>query len=111
MVVVTLLVFFTAFNVLEATMPSLVAKISPPDRKGTAMGIFSTAQFLGAFIGGAAGGWVSSHFGLQGVFAFCALGALLWFGVAVTMTPPQARRANPEAEKVIGRGGEVWPEG
>jgi MFS family permease len=111
MVVVTLLVFFTAFNVLEATMPSLVAKISPPDRKGTAMGIFSTAQFLGAFIGGAAGGWVSSHFGLQGVFTFCALGALLWFGVAVTMTPPQARRANPEAEKVIGRGGEVWPEG
>lgn len=84
-----MVVFFTAFNVLEASMPSLVAKIAPSDRKGTAMGMFSTAQFLGAFIGGTVGGWMSAHYGLQGVFAYCAVAALLWFAVAFGMAAPR----------------------
>ena len=87
--VVLLIVFFTAFNVLEASMPSLVAKIAPNTRKGTAMGMFSTAQFLGAFLGGTLGGWVSTHYGLQGVFAFCAGAALLWFAAAFNMASPR----------------------
>lgn len=87
--VALLIVFFTAFNVLEASMPSLVAKIAPNTRKGTAMGMFSTAQFLGAFMGGTLGGWVSAHYGLQGVFAFCAAAALIWFAVAFNMDSPR----------------------
>lgn len=85
---VLLVVFFTAFNLLEATLPSLIAKLAPPDAKGTAMGVYSSSQFLGAFAGGAIGGWLNGHFGLHGVFAFATLGALAWLVVAWTMREP-----------------------
>ncbi|MEE4377102.1 MAG: MFS transporter [Candidatus Competibacteraceae bacterium] len=89
-IAVTLIfVFFTAFNLLEASLPSLISKLSPPNAKGTAMGVYSSSQFLGAFFGGALGGWMHGLFGLQGVFAFAALGTLFWFGVAYTMQPPR----------------------
>ena len=87
--IIGLLVFFTAFNLLEASLPSLVSKEAPPDAKGTAMGIYSTSQFLGIFVGGALGGWVQQHFGIDGVFVFGALAALLWLGLAVTMREPR----------------------
>ena len=53
-----LAVFFSAFNVMEATLPSLITKVAPPDAKGTAAGLFSSSQFLGIFAGGVVGGWV-----------------------------------------------------
>ena len=84
-----LVVFFTAFNVLEASLPSLVAKQSPPDRKGTAMGVYSSAQFFGAFLGGFAGGWMYHVAGAAGVFAFCAVSCGLWFLAAVSMNSPR----------------------
>ncbi|MCB1777342.1 MAG: MFS transporter [Candidatus Competibacteraceae bacterium] len=83
-----LLVFFAAFNLLEATLPSLISRMAPPDAKGTAMGVYSSSQFLGAFTGGALGGVLHGRFGLQGVFAFAALGALSWLLVAWTMKNP-----------------------
>lgn len=86
---VLLLVFFTGFNLLEATLPSLIAKMAPPDAKGTAMGIYSSSQFLGAFAGGALGGWLRGLYGLKGVFAFATLGALAWLLVAWTMRSPR----------------------
>lgn len=84
-----LLAFFTAFNLLEATLPSLIAKMAPPDAKGTAMGVYSSSQFLGAFAGGALGGILHGQFGLQSVFAFAALGALVWLLAAWTMKNPR----------------------
>jgi MFS family permease len=84
-----LLLFFTAFNLLEATLPSLIAKMAPPDAKGTAMGVYSSSQFLGAFAGGALGGWLRGLFGLQGVFVFVTVAALLWLLVAWTMQNPR----------------------
>ncbi len=87
-ITVLLLVFFTAFNLLEATLPSLIAKLAPPDAKGTAMGVYSSSQFLGAFVGGAMGGWLNGQFGLHGVFAFATLGALTWLALAWTMREP-----------------------
>jgi predicted MFS family arabinose efflux permease len=84
-----LYVFFTGFNLLEATLPSMVSKIAPPDLKGTAMGIYSTAQFLGAFAGGAGGGWIYGHYGIAQVFLYCAGAALLWLIVAAGMRPPR----------------------
>jgi MFS family permease len=84
-----LYVFFTGFNLLEATLPSLISKVAPPDLKGTAMGIYSTAQFLGAFIGGVSGGWIYGKFGLPYVFLFCAGVAALWLLVAIDMKPPR----------------------
>ncbi len=88
-IIVVLFAFFTAFNVLEASLPSLVAKISPPDRKGTAMGIYSSSQFFGAFLGGVIGGWVFEHYSFVGAFSFCSLIAAVWFLFAVTMQSPR----------------------
>lgn len=88
-VAILLTVFFTCFNFLEAALPSLVTKLSPPDGKGTAMGIYSTSQFFGAFVGGVAGGWAYSLVGLSGVFLCAALGAFIWLRVAYTMDNPR----------------------
>lgn len=84
-----LFVFYSAFNLLEALLPSLIAKMAPADSKGTAMGFYSSSQFFGAFVGGVTGGWLHGRFGLDAVFLFCALAALLWLGVAVGMNPPR----------------------
>lgn len=85
----TLLLFFIAFNVLEALLPSLIVKFSEPDKKGTAMGVYSTAQFLGAFAGGMAGGSIYGAFGIQWVFGFCMIVGAMWVLLAKTMQKPQ----------------------
>ncbi len=82
-------VFFSAFNLLEATLPSLVAKTSPTQLKGTAMGVYSTSQFMGIFVGGSVGGWVYEHYGIAAVFLFCAAVALVWLLAAATMAQPR----------------------
>jgi MFS family permease len=86
--ILALWVFFTAFNLLEATLPSLVAKMAPSERKGTAMGVYSTSQFLGAFAGGLLGGWMHSQFGNPGVFLLCGAVASIWLLVAWGMASP-----------------------
>lgn len=83
-----LVLFFVAFNLLEATLPSLLSKIAPAGDKGTAMGIYSTSQFAGAAVGGVLGGAVYGSYGLGGVFACCALLALSWLVIGVTMKEP-----------------------
>ncbi len=85
----SLLLFFIAFNVLEAILPSLVAKFCEADKKGTALGIYSTSQFLGAFIGGMAGGGIYGAFGIQWVFGFCIAVAAVWALVAKTLQKPR----------------------
>jgi predicted MFS family arabinose efflux permease len=84
-----LLLFFTAFSLLEAFLPSLVSKTAPPARKGTALGIYSFAQFFGIFVGGAVGGWLYGAFGLTDVHLFCAVLAIIWLAIAFTMKNPQ----------------------
>ncbi len=88
-IVVALFVFFIAFNFLEATLPSWVSKVSPAGTKGTAMGVYSTSQFLGAFIGGALGGWVLDQFGMGHVFGLCLFILVSWLMIAVFMEPPK----------------------
>jgi MFS family permease len=83
-----LVIFFVGFNLLEALLPSLVSKICPPGSKGTAMGIYSTSQFLGAFVGGPVGAVLSGHFGFAALFLVLALMAALWLVVAAGMEPP-----------------------
>ncbi|NOT11394.1 MAG: MFS transporter [Methylococcaceae bacterium] len=82
-------VFFCSFNLLEATLPSLISKTAPADLRGTAMGIYSTAQFLGAGIGGALGGWCYGKFGAGAVFLLCATAALTWLFASFSMKPPR----------------------
>ena len=87
-VVGMLLVFFTAFNLLEAMLPSLVSRVAPVDCRGTAMGFYSSAQFMGAFAGGVLAGWVQGRVGLHGFFLIAALATLAWLLLALTMVPP-----------------------
>ena len=83
-----LIVFFSAFNVMEASLPSLITKVAPPDAKGTAMGLYSSLQFLGIFAGGIVGGLAHQHGGSNGVFALTAAVALAWLLAAATMAQP-----------------------
>ncbi len=83
-----LTIFFSAFNVMEASLPSLITKVAPPAAKGTATGLYSSAQFLGIFAGGILGGLAHQHGGAAGVFALTAVLALAWLAAAATMAQP-----------------------
>jgi predicted MFS family arabinose efflux permease len=82
-IAVGVLVFFIGFNLLEASLPSLVSKTAPPQAKGTAIGVYSTFQFLGAFVGGDRGGWLYQHYGVGAVFGGAAVITGLWFLLAL----------------------------
>ena len=86
--VVGVQLFFFAFNLMEAILPSLISKESPAGYKGTAMGIYSTSQFLGVAIGGSVGGWVFQHVDAQAVFLLGAGIAIVWLLVSLTMQEP-----------------------
>jgi MFS family permease len=77
-----LLIFFAAFNSLEAVLPSLVSKTVPAGHKGAALGAYSTCQFLGSFAGGLAAGLAMKAWGHQGVFVIALLLSLLWLPAA-----------------------------
>jgi len=83
-----MIVFFIAFNLLEASLPSLISKVAPAGGKGTAMGIYSTSQFLGSGLGGVLGGWLYQQGGLGLVFAGCAALCALWLAVTWSMREP-----------------------
>jgi MFS family permease len=83
-----LTIFFSAFNVMEASLPSLITKVAPPDVKGTAMGVYSSLQFLGIFIGGIIGGLAHQHGGNAGVFALTTAVAAIWLLAALGMAQP-----------------------
>lgn len=86
---ILLTLFFTAVNLLESLLPSMVSKVARAGAKGTAMGVYSSSQFLGAFVGGALGGATHHGFGAAGVFLLAGGAALLWLLVAATMASPE----------------------
>ena len=88
--VASLFVYFVAFNVLEASLPSLISKIAPPSAKGTAIGVYNTCQSLGVFFGGLLGGFLADAGGSFSVFSFCAILMTLWVGFALSMKAPPA---------------------
>lgn len=88
-VVILLIIFFAAFNLLEAMLPSLISRVAPVDCRGTAMGVYSSSQFMGAFLGGALGGLVQGRFGIPAVFLAAALLLLIWLLTAIPMRPPR----------------------
>jgi MFS family permease len=85
LLVMLLLAFFVAFNILEASQPSLVSRIAPPDAKGTALGVYNTLQSLGLFFGGAVGGWLVQHVSPAAIFIFGAGLMVLWLIMAANM--------------------------
>ena len=80
-----LLIFFTGFNILEASLPSLVSRMAPASAKGLALGIYNTAQALGLFAGGALGGAVVARWGSEAVFVFAAMVTAAWWLIALGM--------------------------
>lgn len=105
-----LFAFFTAFNLLEATLPSLVSKQAPPGSKGAAMGVYSTCQFLGAALGGSLGGVLYGQLGAGAVFALCGVMCLLWLFVACFMRPPRLLSSLVLKQDVSLNGAEVEAE-
>lgn len=90
----SVLLYFTAFNFLEASLPAFISMLSPADAKGSAMGIYSTYQFLGAFCGGIVGGLSYKLVGSSGLF-FCLAGLMLiWFALSWKMLNPSKIRTH-----------------
>lgn len=81
--------FFVGFNYLEASLPSLVSKTVRAGGKGTALGIYATFQFLGAFVGGAGGGWLMEMYGATGVFVLSGIAVAIWWLSSLAMKPPR----------------------
>ena len=88
-----LLLFFIAFNFLEGALPSLISRRVAPESKGAALGVYSTAQFLGGAAGGGLGGLALQHWGIGGVFAAAALLPLIWLTFTFGLAPIGAREA------------------
>jgi MFS family permease len=91
-IVGALFFYFVAFNLLEASLPSLISKLAPVSAKGTAMGVYNTAQALGLFTGGVVGGWLAQHIGFPAVFEFCVVLMGAWLIASLSMTAPLAIR-------------------
>lgn len=90
-----LFAFFVAFNIMEASLPSLVSRIAPPAAKGTALGVYNTLQSLGLFCGGALGGWLKQHAGPNSVFVLGIALTLSWLIIASNMQN-LPRRSKPK---------------
>ena len=84
-IIAGLVIFFTGFNVLEAKLPALVSRAAPREARGAATGVYSSVQFLGTFVGAAAGGVIAQHAGFLAVLACCVAATLAWFAVAWNM--------------------------
>ena len=81
-IVLSLVIFFAGFNVLEAKLPALVSRAAPREATGSATGVYSSVQFLGTFVGAAAGGALAQHVGFLAVLAACLAVTLAWLAVA-----------------------------
>ena len=91
-IIFSLFAYFVAFNILEASLPSLISKLAPAAAKGTAMGVYNTSQSLGVAVGGLAGGYLAHHYSYSVVFMFCAVLMSIWLLLTFSMkTPPSVK--------------------
>ena len=86
---VGLVFFFVGFNALEAMLPSLVSRQAFAGGRGTAMGVYSTCQFLGIFAGGALGGQALGIFGIPGLLVLCFAVLMFWWLLVLSMREPR----------------------
>ena len=82
-----LFVFFCGFNALEASQPSLVSRMAPPQLRGAALGSYNTLQSLGLFAGGALGGALVKWAGAPGLFAATTVLTALWLVLTWPLRP------------------------
>jgi predicted MFS family arabinose efflux permease len=88
-----LLAFFAPFNALEAMLPTLATRLAPAHAKGTAIGLYSTIQFFGTFLGAAAGGILYKNWGAVAVIVFDAVLLAIWLILAFGMRVPPVKNA------------------
>jgi len=88
-----LLAFFAPFNALEAMLPTLTTRLAPLHAKGTAIGLYSTIQFFGTFLGASAGGILYKNWGPVAVVAFDAVLLAIWLILALGMRVPPVKNA------------------
>jgi MFS family permease len=94
-----LFAYFVAFNILEAELPSMISKQAPPQSKGTAMGIYSSCQFLGIFAGGTLAGITAHYSSYTGIFVMNAIISACWLIIARGMGEPTHHAKTPNAQK------------
>ena len=99
--VVFLILFFGAFNYLEALLPSKVSKTAHGNIKGAALGVYSTSQFIGIFIGGLAGGFFYQQFGLISVHLFCLFLTILWLLIMLFLSENENLSKNELEEETV----------
>lgn len=83
MLIVSALLFFTGFNYMEASLPAMISSLAPAGQKGGAMGVYSTCQFIGAFVGGSLAGLVMSHYGRQPLVIAAIIVLVIWALIAL----------------------------
>lgn len=93
MVVIAMVIYFTGFNLMEALLPSMISRIAPLSGKGTALGVYSTSQFAGAFLGGPVAGLIIQYKGMDGVYLVGGLMAMLWAVLLLGLRNPPALTA------------------
>ncbi len=93
LVVVAMVIYFTGFNLMEALLPSMISRIAPLSGKGTALGVYSTSQFAGAFLGGPVAGLIIQYQGMEGVYLVGGFMALLWAVLLLGLKNPPALTA------------------
>ena len=93
MVVVAMIVYFTGFNLMEALLPSMISRIAPLSGKGTALGVYSTSQFAGAFLGGPIAGLIMQYKGMDGIYLVGAFMAMFWALLSLGLKNPPALTA------------------
>ncbi|QSX33143.1 MFS transporter [Shewanella avicenniae] len=103
MLCIAIVAFFTGFNYLEASLPSLISKFCPIGAKGSAMGVYSTSQFFGAFCGGVLGGGAYQLVGAEGVFCAGIVLMLLWLSLTFGMQNPKLLKSYTLEAQVNGR--------
>ena len=102
LVVTAMVVFFTGFNYLEANLPALVSSIAPAGQKGTAMGIYASFQFFGAFLGGVVSGSIATAYGAQGAYISGIIVAVLWGLIMMGLrTTDKFKRVTLSLDKAI----------
>ena len=87
-IIIALIFYFIGFNYLEASLPSLVSKLAPIQRRGLALGVYNSSQSLGIFVGGSLGGLIANFYGYQGTFLFCSVLLMIWFVLSISMKMP-----------------------
>ncbi len=88
MLVIGMALFFGFFSTMEALLPSLVSRIAPAASRGSATGIYASSQFMGAFVGGAGGGWLLGVADAPRLFIVLAVACLVWIVVLLGFKRP-----------------------